>query len=230
MADSSQTSLNGIPTLLYHTILKVSGPKSASRGTTQQTYVLGTHTTLAAAKDFARVALGSLGYNRDEFEVYSERSQQEDWVHGDGMIVYCKAAGGEEFRIGIDTKPNNEALSSTPDGTLELPPGVDHLHYVLQTMTDYKFDGQAISTEIEGTYVKRIDAFTAALQCLVADDGSIKKGDYAQYDERDDLNNKDDWPFGEEAMVHAIAQTGENYLVEIKTTLGAHKHHKRHLK
>jgi hypothetical protein len=228
MESTDGMSSENTPSLLYHTTLKVTKTHPTTSGDVQQTYVLGTHATLKAAKSFARAALASLGYSRDDFEIYSERSECDSWAYGDGVIIYSRAASGEEFRVAIDTKFNDQAFLCSPNGTLKLPAGTEHLHYVLQTTTDYKAD-QAVSTEIEGAYAKRADALAAALQCLLVKDGSIKKNDYAQYDEREDLKPQADWPFGDDAIVHAIAQTGENYLVEVKTVPGVHHHHKRHL-
>ena len=38
------------------------------------------------------------------------------------------------------------------------------------------------------------------------------------------------WPFGEDVLVHAVAQTGENYTVAVRTPPEAHKAHAKHTK
>jgi hypothetical protein len=34
-----------------------------------------------------------------------------------------------------------------------------------------------------------------------------------------------EWPFGEDVVVHAVTQTGENFVVAVRTVPGAHKKH-----
>jgi hypothetical protein len=102
---------------------------------------------------------------------------------------------------------------------------------VLQTKVDYNADrsGEAQATDVEGVYARRADAVAAARRCLVSAD--VTRGDYAQYDEREDDGKDDgDWPFGENVVVHAVAQTGENYLVAVRTVPGSHEKHSKKTK
>ncbi|KAL2022173.1 hypothetical protein VTK56DRAFT_6002 [Thermocarpiscus australiensis] len=215
-----------IPEQLFHTTLTVVDYHKDTSGAIRDVYVLGTHTTLPSAKRFALAALQQLGYQPDDFAEYATRADAPDaeaWPHGDGVMVYAKAPRGQEFLVGLDTKPNTESLpGGGPGDTLRLPEGHDHLHYVLQNRTDYNQDksGAFQTTEIEGCYVREADALAAAKGILAED-----KEEFAQYDERDDLGERDDWPFGEEVVVHAVAQTGENYTVAVKTVPGAHRKH-----
>ncbi|KAJ2904350.1 uncharacterized protein MKZ38_008266 [Zalerion maritima] len=215
-----------VPELLYHTTLTVIDYYVDTSGSTRKVFVLGTHTQLDKAKEFAVGALKELGYEADDFAEYVVRKPGEEWKHGDGVIVYTKAEAGQEFLVGIDTKDNTEKLPEGRDGQLELPRGVDHLHYVLQTKIDYNQDrsGTFQSTEIEGCYIKRADAFAAARKALASGEGALERDDFAQYDERKD-GAESTWPFGEDVLVHAIAQTGENYTVAVRTVPGAHKQH-----
>ncbi|KAK3937364.1 hypothetical protein QBC46DRAFT_392898 [Diplogelasinospora grovesii] len=220
-----------IPELLYHTTLTVIDYRADASGAIRPVYVLATHTNLETAKKYAATrALPDLGYEPDDFVEYAVRPHTgEDWPHGDGVIVYAKAPAGQVFLVGLDTKPNTESLPAKPDGsdTLQLPDGCDHLHYVLQTIIDYNRDrsGAIQKTEIEGCYVHRKDAFKAAKEVLLA--GELEKKDFDQYDERDE-ELPEDWPFGDDVVVHAVAPTGENYSVAVRTIPGAHeKHHKR---
>ena len=50
----------------------------------------------------------------------------------------------------------------------------------------------------------------------------MKKEDFAEYDEKDTLSEKGEWPYGDECFVHAVGSTGENFRVVIKAGL---KHH-----
>lgn len=175
--------------LLYHTVLNVIDYHTDPSGSTQYVYVLGSHGTLEAAKEFAAKSLNTLGYEPEEFEVYDVHGRGEEWKHGDGVIVYAKAPAGQEFIVRLDTTPNPEGLMVRPDGSLVLGHGLDHLHYVLQTKVDYNKDrsGAARTTEIEGCYRHRADAIRAARACLAEE-----REHYAQYDERTTIGLTDE--------------------------------------
>ena len=74
-------------------------------------------------------------------------------------------------------------------------------------------------TEIVGCYVRREDARKAALGAL----SDLGRDNFSQYDERDSNEEQGQWPFGEDVVVHAVADTGENYAVAVRTVPGAHK-------
>ncbi|KIH87760.1 hypothetical protein SPBR_05255 [Sporothrix brasiliensis 5110] len=227
--------MSGIPELLYHTTLTVLGKDGETAAPTRSVYVLGTHATVEAAKAFASKALQDLGYEPSDFVQYDVRDGTQPLAHGDGVVVYAKAPAGQEFIVGLDTTPNDQGFLAGPDGTIQLSAHPDndgkrekdlarHLHYVLQTAIDYNaWVGDAFEkTDIEGCYVHRADAFAAAKKCL--------KGtgyDFAQYDQRDDLRETDEWPFGDDVLVHAVSQSGENFSVSVCTIPGAHKKHSK---
>lgn len=212
-----------VPDLLFHTLLTVIDFHADTSGSTRTVYILGTHTSVTAAKAFAQACLTHLGYAPDDFTTYATAADTPpaEWTHGDGVAVYAKAPAGQEFIVSIDTTPNNENLPEGQNFQLELPKGFDHLHYVLQTKTDYNQDksGAYQTTEIEGCYVRRADAESAAKMALA----EMDKQGFSQYDERDTEDEKGQWPFGEDVLVHAVAETGENYSVRVTTVPGAHK-------
>lgn len=224
---------DAIPEQLYHTTLTVIDFHKDTSGSTRDVYVLGTHTTLPAAKSFTLHALESLGYSKDDFTTYSTRPSGDPesettpaWPHGDGVLVYAKAPASQEFLLGIDTKPNTESLpSGGPDHTPLLPRDYTHLHYVIQQKTDYNQDSKNSNyqaSEIEGCYVHRADAVDAARALLAGE-----RAEFAQYDERDGEDEQGQWPFGEDVIVHAVAETGENYTVAVRTIPGAHDRYKK---
>ena len=233
MEDTNGTP--SIPEQVYHTTLTVVDFHKDTSGSTRDTHVLGTHTSLPAAKAFALSALETLGYKPADFDEYTTRANYtgdaaESWPHHDHVIVYARGpAAGHELLVGLDTKPNTESLPTVRDEhedpskkhTLRLPEGHDRLHYVLQSRTDYTQDkrGAYQTAEIQGCYARREDALAAARQALQED-----RDEYAQYDERGE-DQEEGWPFGEEVIVHAVAQTGENYTVAVKTTMQAHEKH-----
>ncbi|EFX02309.1 hypothetical protein CMQ_2358 [Grosmannia clavigera kw1407] len=223
--------MSGIPEQLYHTTLTVVDYHTDTSGSTRTVYVLGTHTTLEAAKAFAKKALSDLGYEPSDFKEYAVRAASPDsWTHGDGVVAFAKAFAGQEFLVGIDTTPNDQEFAAGPNGTVRLSAypedaGVHpdhHLHYVLQTKVDYDQDrsGAHQSTDIEGCFEHRADAIDAAKASLLN-----TGNEFAQYDERDNPAFAGEWPFGEDVVIHAVSQTGENYTVAIRTIPGAHEKH-----
>ncbi|KAL2108482.1 hypothetical protein VUR80DRAFT_3759 [Thermomyces stellatus] len=227
-----QTESRTIPDTLFHTLLTVIDYHTDPSGGTRSTWVLGTHTSLEAAKAFAKNSLASLGYNRDDFKTYEEApsagaptpeitaTKTKEWTHGDGYIVWAQAPAGQVFQVNIDAKVNNENLPASEDGTPVLPQGADHLHYVMQTRIDYNKDrnGAEQETGVGGTYVKRADAMIAAK-------GLLLKGDFDEYVEREETDEQGKWEFGEDVVVHAVKGNGENFDVSVRTVPGAHKRH-----
>ncbi|KAI5464934.1 hypothetical protein BGZ63DRAFT_412375 [Mariannaea sp. PMI_226] len=221
------------PDLLYHTVLTVIDYHDDPSGAKRSVYVLGTHATLKASKAFAATtALGNLKYDSVDFEEYAVHSSSpfgsEAWTHGDGVIVYARAPAGQVFLVGIYTTSNNESLQArTSDGTVVFPvnaaaaPDEQQLHYVVQTTTDYNRDrsGGVQETEIEGCYIQRDDALAAARKCL-------DSSSFVEFDVREeDSGVGGDWPFDEDVVVHAVAGTGQNTTVTVRTVPDALKRH-----
>ena len=94
---------------------------------------------------------------------------------------------------------------------------------VLQTTIHYNTDriGGNRTTEIEGTFPTRKAAFEAAHTILL--DADVTKESFAEYDEKQDFEGE--WPYGDEWLVHAVAETGENFLVFVKAQPHSHQHH-----
>jgi hypothetical protein len=194
-----------IPELLYHTTLVVYDGSRDPANCARSAYVLGTHTTLPAAKAFSATALQGMGYEPSDFDEYHVKDPSKEWPYDDGVIVYAKAPAGQEFAVGLDTTPNDQGFAAGgPDGTLNLSGVTDgdparHLHYVLQTKVDYDQDrcrGEAFpindnstfkTTEIQGCFLHRADAIKAAKACL-----KTTGYEFAQYDEREDLGPAED--------------------------------------
>ena len=175
--------------LLYHTTLTISHYREDTGGTTQTFYVLGTHSNLLSAKAFAKKALQSQGFETSDFPTYEVCQPEQPWMYGDGVLVYAKALSGEELLVGIDTKPNDEELVEGPGGTVLLPKGTTHLHYVVQTEINYNQspDSRYHTHEIEGCFAHRAAAYEAARDCLAGE-----KDEFAQYDERQNLKQMPD--------------------------------------
>lgn len=202
--------MKDIPELLYHTTLVVYDGSRDPTNRARSAFVLGTHTSLAAAKAFSTTALQGLDYTPSDFLEYhvkktsASTSPEDEWTFGDGVVVYAKAFSGQEFAVGLDTTPNDQHFAGAADGTLLLKGIADghnpahHIHYVLQTKVDYDQDRcRALpgsndmsafkSTEIQGCFLHQKEAIKAAKQCL-----KLTGNEFAQYDERDNLGKADD--------------------------------------
>lgn len=242
-SQTSQQRTSEVPGRLYHTLLTVTHFYEDTSGYAQATYPLGTHTSLPAAEAFAAHALETLDYRPDDFAEYAVRGDQAtttpppgrvDWPYGDGTIVYAKQpARGREFLVRIDTTPNTEALpAGGPGDTPRLrsssspaPSDPHRLNYVIRTRVDYEQDRSADmqTTEVRGVYVRRRDALAAARKMLG------ERAEFAQYDEHAD-DEKGQWPFGDDVVAHAVAQTGQTYTVAVRTVPETHGKLAKHAK
>jgi len=236
-----ESSQSTIPPTLYHTTLSITDRHHDTSGSTRSAYILGTHVDPPLARSFALSALEScLNYHPSDFAKFITRlsfqpAEGEEWPYGDTALVYALTKSGQEFIVGLETKPNLESFKAGgPDGTPLLPKDstCDHLHYVLQTTTHYDQETERggsgspnsdtfQTTKIKGCYVPKTDALTAAREALKAEK---ERGMFTQYDERegDDIEAEHDgWPFGDGVVVHAVGQMGENYEVAVTTVPAA---------
>jgi hypothetical protein len=76
---------------------------------------------------------------------------------------------------------------------------------------------------VEGTYPTCEAARTAARTAPL--DSEVAKESFAEYDEFDDARDVSEWPYGEDVLVHAVAETGENFNVAVKAQPHSHQHH-----
>ena len=67
---------------------------------------------------------------------------------------------------------------------------------------------------MDGTYLSELAAKEHVKTALLT--GGITKESFAEYDEKGDARDVDEWPFGDDVYVHAVAETGENFLVSVK--------------
>jgi hypothetical protein len=109
------------PEFLFHIKRTITDFADDKSGATRITDILGTFTSLAAAKSAAYSALASEGYIKDDFEVLEQKNEinPEEWKHGDGCLVFARAPRGQEFDVRIDTKPNVLKLKGNASGEVE---------------------------------------------------------------------------------------------------------------
>ncbi|KAK0705765.1 hypothetical protein B0T21DRAFT_298936 [Apiosordaria backusii] len=245
MATRSGTA-QSVPENLYHTTLTIIDHHASTSGASRTPYILGTHTDLESAKAWAQVALQeSLKYSPSDFTKFVTQSSLREWPYGEKIQAYGLSPSGQEFLVGIVTKPNEDKLphhSHTEDDNSVKHEtatccGRDDLHYVLQTKWDFKQargdkNSNAFQrTEVAGCCIPRKEAFQKAKNLLHRD---RDRGMFAQYDERETGDEESEiderrwgrgsgWPFGEEVVVHAVGHEGEYYEVAVKSVSGARR-------
>jgi hypothetical protein len=216
--DANEAQQNDyVEELVYHVKRTITNFAEDSSGAPRVTDILGTFTNLISAKNAAHSALAMEGYTKNDFEVYEvkDETDPEEWKHGDGCLVFAKVPRGQEFDVRIDTKPNVLKLKGNTSGEVK-----DSLYYVLQTTINYNTDriGGNQHTEVEGTYHTKTAAFEAAQTALLNEE--ITKESFAEYDEKEQFEGE--WPYGDEVLIRAVAETGENFYLTVKAQLHSH--------
>jgi hypothetical protein len=221
--DPSDTKDNS--DVLHHVLLEVVDYHKDSSGATRTIDVLKTYSSLPAAKSYAYNALQALGYSRTDFDEYDERKDSEDettelWQHDDGVLVHARAPAGQVFSVRIDTTPNAQGMKASPDGVVE-----DPLYYVVQTRIDYNADrtGGKEMSGVEGVFRTRREACSAAYKALLDEGEGVTKESFAEYEEKGGEEGGEDWPYGDDVLVHAVTENGENFLVAVKAQLKSHE-------
>uniref|UniRef100_A0A0D2YIG4 Uncharacterized protein n=2 Tax=Fusarium oxysporum TaxID=5507 RepID=A0A0D2YIG4_FUSOF len=209
--------MSSSPELLYHILLTVIDYHVDPSGAKQSIYILGTNATLEAAKNSAFRVLDTLRHKPEDFVEYAiHLSSTEEWDHGDGVLVYAKAPAGQVLLISIQATPNEEKLLMDSNGGILMPKEIPLLRNINNNNKDRT--GCVQETQIEGAFIHRADAYVAARKLL-------DPLDYADYDTPEKMAGE--WPFGEEVVAHAVADTGQKTIVEVKTVAGAHHKHQK---
>ncbi|RGP78918.1 hypothetical protein FLONG3_2823 [Fusarium longipes] len=200
------------PELLYHILLTIIDYHQEPSGAQRSTYVLGTRGSVEAAKRSAYKVLSTLRYTAEDFSQYAVHSSHEGtWEYGEGVVVYARAPAGQTFLVSVHATPNNEELTAQYDGTIMLPEGISSLNYITQTTVDYNSDrsGAKQETQIEGTFLHRSEALTAARNLL-------DPHDYEDFETPEMMDGE--WAYGEDVVAHAISETGINIFITLQTT------------
>ncbi|EEU33393.1 uncharacterized protein NECHADRAFT_89520 [Fusarium vanettenii 77-13-4] len=178
---------NDVPELLYHTVLTVIDSYQEPSGPTSSVYVLGTHSTLEAAKAFATSALQGLNYEPEEFTEYAVRSSKP-WEHGDGVLVFAQAPAGQPGRHhSPPSRVRHAALRAAADNRLQSGP--HGLRAVGKGSGDVR----------------------PSCPCMGGPEQFIE----CNVRESEEIANE--WPFGEGMVAHAVAETRLNYVVTVRT-------------
>lgn len=216
------------PDVLFHTVLIMNDNLKGTSGPTHSMYILGTHDNLEAAKSYAIHSLRELDFIPDYFDEYFDRTNEGlcsgngDWVSDNGVQVFAPLPSGPVLTISIHATLNTESRAATPKGELILPGGAKFLHYVLHTTINTDHTATVQTTKIEGTYVHRADAWSAAHKCL-------NRPQYIKYSDQSDADVWGHWPYGKEVVIHAVSTNGENHYVAVKVPVWADTAQKRRL-
>lgn len=172
--------------------------------------ICGTYDSLPAAKGFAHRCLFDAGYEQEWFTTFETQHEGILIDHKQNEIVRAIGPGGEEFIVNISTIPNVFELKSNDAGRVETP-----LYHVVQTIVHYRADesGQTRETTIQGSFKTFEEARKVALSTLLWWEDGISRNTYAQYDEAGP--GELDCGYGENVLVHAIGQNGENFVVSV---------------
>lgn len=212
--------------LLYHVKCEVIDYHRDPSGLTRIHSIFGTYTSLPNAKAAALTSLKDAGYEPDEFTIYAEKTDPERWPYGEDVLVYAKAPNENEFHVSVDVTPNSlpGQLDVNENGEVQ-----GDLYYVLQTQIDYYDDriGGKQESIIEGVYRSRTEAEKAAYVVLLDEAEGVTKESYDKYETADE-DRDGDWPYGEDVLVHAVGEHGENFTVEVKSKVQLKEHYKRH--
>jgi Fe-S cluster assembly iron-binding protein IscA len=213
--------MSNIPELLYHIILTVIDYHVDPSGAQRSIHILGTRSTLEAAKHSSYRVLQALRYKPQDFVQFAVHSSHTGtWAHGNGVLVYARAPAGQVFLVSVQATPNTEDLVMDHEGGVILPRGASSLHYIVQTTIDYNKDRTGCEQEmqIEGTFVHRSRALAAAQKLL-------DPLDYVDYETPEKM--ADEWPFAEEVVAHAVAETGQNITIAVTTASDSHLRHEK---
>jgi len=211
---SNGTKTTAKPDNLYHVVFAVSHIQKDINSEVEKVRVCGTYTSLPAAKGAAHRTLFEAGYEREWFSEF-DTNQQEFLAHGikrrTGLCVLAKANDGTVFRVSVATSPNPQGFEGDPD---------DHkvhldLYHVVQTDVIYSEDdsGEARESNVEGSFPSYEQARAFAAKVLLAPEDGVTKESFAQYDEAEP--GEKDCGYGENVVVHAVGQNGENMLVSV---------------
>ncbi|KAE8325441.1 hypothetical protein BDV39DRAFT_178778 [Aspergillus sergii] len=203
---------------LYHIVLSTTHISKDPNNIIEKVRIPGTYTSLRAAKKAAYSCLFDAGYEREFFTQYETNKdvfEDRNLSERHGLVVFAVASDGTTFRVRIDMTANNMQLKTDyEDGRIPIP-----LYYVIQTTFVYNGEkevSQVRDLNVLGTYVDYQEARRYAENILLSDEDGMSKESYEAYDEA--APDERDCGYGENVVVHAVGQYGENYSIGVIET------------
>ncbi|KAK3486751.1 uncharacterized protein B0T23DRAFT_388358 [Neurospora hispaniola] len=166
-----------------------------------------------------------------EAEAEAESDETEELSY----VIQTKTDYNQALAPGQPDEPESEPEEPEPTTTTGAAHRRHHHHPPPRRRRSSSITRLFQACEIEGCFPCKRDAVDFARRWL---DAQKESGMFVQYDEREQLprsfllptkekekeeeeEDKQQWPFGEDVLVHAVASTGENYCVAVRTTKGA---------
>jgi hypothetical protein len=211
VTDTRSTTTQAPSDTLYHVLLTTSHLEKDINSAVQGLRICGTFTSLPAAKAAAHTCIFSLGYEAEWFSNFRTQHDLELIDHDESRIVEATGPGGEVFAVDIATVPNSAGLVSRgSSGRVTMP-----LFHVVQTVVHYGSDssGESRDTIVKGSFAEYKRAREVAHELLLWFEEGIEKSTYVQYEEAGE--EETDCGYGENVVVHAVGNQGENYLVSV---------------
>ncbi|KAE8369802.1 hypothetical protein BDV27DRAFT_120219 [Aspergillus caelatus] len=203
---------------LYHIVLSTTHISKDPNNIIEKVRIPGTYTSLRAAKAAAHSCLFDAGYEREFFTQYeTNKDVFEDRNLSDrqGLVVFAVASDGTTFRVRIDTTANNMRLiTDYEDGRIPIP-----LYYIIQTTFIYNGEKEVSKVRdlnVLGAYVDYQEARKLAERILLSEEDGLSKESYEAYYEASPDDT--DCGYGENVVVHAVSQYGENYSISVIQT------------
>lgn len=176
--------------------------------------VIGSYDNLKHANAAAHRCLFEAGFRREWFEQYEtspEFFEKNNVAQREGLAVLAVEPTGTTYRARVLPSPNSGKFTTTlEDGRIP-----DQLYHVLKTKVEYEVEesGEVRDTSVEGTYATYDEARGFAAKVLLSPEKNITKETFAQWDEAGP--GERDCGYGENVIVHATGNDGENFLVSI---------------
>lgn len=205
------------PDKTYHILIVSSHLTKDPTQQVEKLRIVGTYDSLSLAEAAAHRALFDAGYEGEFFKAYGVSADFFDKQgvpvpDRDGLLVYAVAQDGTLFQVRIMTTPNDAAWTHQfEDGRV-----CRELYYTVLTTASYRDGSEGERSRlhrIEGVFDSYEAARKTALGLLSNAPDGMTKESYAQYDEV--AANETDCGYGENVLVHAVGQDGENLLVSV---------------
>ncbi|GAB1195748.1 hypothetical protein APSETT444_005011 [Aspergillus pseudonomiae] len=209
---------NPVSSDLYHLVLSTTHISKDPNNIIEKVRIPGTYVSLRAAKAAAHSCLFDAGYEREFFTQYETNKdifEQQNLPERQGLIVFAVASDGTTFRVRIDTTPNSMGLMTDyEDGRIPVT-----LYYVIQTTFTYNGEKEVSTVRdlnVLSAFTSYQEARIYAEKVLLSEDDAVTKESYEAYDEASPAET--DCGYGENVVVHAVGQYGENFSISVIET------------